>query len=390
MPVTPASISRSGALDGVNFYAPIKKFYNRGNVEHFGYRTDDAAAMLMSKMLEADTIGESSYFRHRKDKGVGTTTYKYFDPVNIQAQPQGYATRWTPSNFSTPILVSEEELLETTVPEALLHRLQDSTALALLEHRERMLLDFIRGNVLDSKTIFGLEQIFYPKTHLNSGGSAASALAIIDASWKLRQANNSIGGVTRTAHTGFMSAGGTGLEGYSVNYFNDAANALKYAAGVPDVGLKVFKQLFTFCKTEMGRPIDLLFSNQKPRDDYEWAVMEKTTANREINANIGGDLMVKVDALSVDGKPWTISEYFRTQQNFSATSDDDDDVGASNIYGVSFGCIKLKKDKRQFEKLSQPHSLAPQGQHAQVSFIQSRLQTVVEAPCGFRIFGYPG
>lgn len=386
MPVTPASYPRSGAIDGINYYA-ITRIANSGIVENFAYRTDEALrAMLASAKKEV--IPHSVSIRHMNAKGSGTTVYQHFDPVSISGQPSGYGTIWYATQWSTPVAVSEQEMDETTTPEALTNRLVDVTATALMEHRERLLLDWVRGNALDSRLWYGLEQFFYPKTHLDSGGSTASALAVIDKAWKTRQANNTLGGITRTAHTDYECVGGTGLENLSVNTFGAAAANITYSSGVPSIGMKVLLQLIDFCRHEYNAPIDTLLSNLSVKHEYLFAVMEKTTVNRELNAFEGGQAAHNTEMLKFGSAMWACSERVRTVNDFSAISDDNSDTGLSNLYGICSKNLGTFFDSRKFEKMSPPRQ--PLAQHSSVQFYQTRGATRLKGCPGFRMFGLSG
>ncbi len=380
-----ATYPNSGVLDKINYYVMPQIVDAMGKAEHLGYRMDPVQAWIWSKAKRRN-IGHSASVTHRVALASGTVNYKYLDTITPVEQPGGYKTLWYASNWATPIQISEEEIMETSgnVGE-LVPKLQDQALMAQLDHARKVFLDLVRGNAQDSTLPYGLEQVFYPKTHLNSGGTTATSLAIIDRAWKTRQANNAIGGITRTAHTDFESVGGTGLENYSIDYFSDAANVLGYSSGAPTVGLKVLLQAIQFANRESGTKIDAMLSTPKVLDDYLFAAMEKTTVNREVSSFEGGQLAHSYSAMKFMNLEWVVSEFLRAMNDFSGIADD---TQASNtIYLVDSNGFEFVLDPRMDRKVTQP--LSPLYQFGQVQYIKTRASTVVRRCPGVRIFDYP-
>lgn len=377
------TLPRSGVMDGINSFV-LPSFDNSQMMKHLGYRPNYVLRTFIDR-AKSEVLGEREIIRHKVKKVQATTTYRHLDPVSAVGHGDLFATEWKSTNWSTGVLLSEEEIFETTVPGAVLSRVQHSYMEAMKDHERTIMLDLLRGNALNSNLWYGLEQVFYPKTHLNAAGSTASALARLDRTWKARQANNTIGGIARSAHTDFESAGGTGLEPYSVNYFNSADNDIKYVSGAPGVGLQVLIQLCRAVEDECGERVDTLYSDNKPIDDYLFAVLEKTTVNRDVNAYTGGQLAGDRDVLKFMDKMWHCSEDFRTQQNFSAISDDNSASGTSNIYGIVSKHFEVVLDSRLKMKQSSPRQMY--AQHGTVTYIQTRGRTRVKGVPGFRCFG---
>ena len=121
------------------------------------------------------------------------TAYSYYDTLSTAPIKGATAAEVTVAQYNAPLAISEQELLELTTEEAMVDRYKLLVRQTEMGYGYRLSIDQFAGNLVDSKRMLGLEQIYYPKTQLAAtGSSAATTLAsnYTSEKWRLRQANN--------------------------------------------------------------------------------------------------------------------------------------------------------------------------------------------------------
>lgn len=344
---------------------------------------------LLLKKAERRPIGPHNPVSVLDIGGPEATPFEGHDQVSTMAVRGPQAINFTPTQYSIPINLALTDELNFSGPHAIGSWTQSQAQNAMMKFGQTLSRDIFRGNNTETKRIVGLEQLFYPVTHINPAtGVTAVVASRVAASWQARQSTNSYGGVTRTAFTADGVAG-TGLESVVANFFDaQSATAGKFrysstAPHAPDIGLQCLSDLVA-SSTYGGMMGDrFIVSTRKPFDDYSDAVSTKTSFNRDGMSFNGGDL--GISKIMYQGIPWFWDDWAATWNTFGAGSA----AGDNNIYCIDTSNLGLVVDSRLDMVLTQPRS--PYNQHSSVKFALMRLMHYCLNPrvAGFRGYDYP-
>ena len=291
--------------------------------------------------------------------------YSYYGTVNTAPVRTTTAGEDTVAMYSVPISISEQELLELDVNK-IAEAMEFKIYQAERGYAKRLAIDVYAGAVSNSERLRGLEEIAYMRNQ-----SAGAGITLTSDVWKLRQANNTYAGITRSAFTA-DETGGTGWENVSTN-FNELT-PIQYSSAAPygpDTGLKALTMLFNAATYGMDAP-DLIAMHPKAYDDYEFAAQAKQLVYKMTDELTGAEL--SFGAMMFKGRPMFRDEFCKVYNTVASHST----AGLGAIYFLNSEVLKLVVDPRKEFTLSSPKET--QAQFASVSFIQFRGQQICESP----------
>lgn len=164
-------------------------------------------------------------------------------------------------NYDINVTIPWEDEITLTGAEALGDYVEETTFKQARALGARMSDDMVHGNQSDAKNFLGLEQMV-----CFTDNTASTALN--GARWNFRLSANTLGGITRVAHT--ATTGGSGAENVSVDMSQlSAAPASTFSLGTNQNGseaIQCLNHIINVCTYEATTP-DLILSDWKPQED---------------------------------------------------------------------------------------------------------------------------
>lgn len=296
--------------------------------------------------------------RWNAQTAAGFTAFDGYDtlvPVDNKGPGAGY---FQVRNYAMPLMSAlTQEWDRTASGTTIMDWMEQRLDQIALSFRENLEMDIHKGSVVDSKRINGIEQFLYAKTASGNVAVASNTeyalLATTPRNWRVKQANNSIGGITREAWTSEnVNAAGTGYENVSLHMGDrDVASSVNVigftSTGAPTSGMKAFHQAYEFACVGSSKPNVALLAPQL-HTDIEMASMAKQFIQREV-------MNVKNVDLGIANISWRgcalIKDPLGTQQN---TSYGDAAVGVDRVNFLNLATWKWFVDPRASFKLLKP------------------------------------
>lgn len=192
-------------------------------------------------------------------------------PVTAARVARG--TYWEPANYFKGAGITWREVMEARDPYEHLDILDQRVYVAYKRLVETLARDLWRGNAANALRITGYHQGIYPKSNVASATGSTSTSLIIDQEpkWTFRQANNTYGGVARSAFTA-EDVGGTNWENLSVNldldFHGDSVSTFTNSSGTAGRLYTIMDYLYEMCAEGLDYP-DLVVMSQRVYSDYK-------------------------------------------------------------------------------------------------------------------------
>lgn len=196
-----------------------------------------------------------------------TVAFDGYDPLPNGGVKGAQGVTFAYANYASPVSYAWTETEEMRDPYQYLDFLEVKTYKAVTDLANRIDLDACYGNTADAKKINGLEQICYPKDQTTTGLNLKA--------WQHRQANNTYGGVARTAFTA-DGVGGTNWENLSCNMKATVSGiASPYTFGfssstnpnIPNDANVMLNHIYQLATYGLDQP-DVIFSTNLPYEHY--------------------------------------------------------------------------------------------------------------------------
>jgi hypothetical protein len=193
-----------------------------------------------------------------------TTGYETLPTVAAKGA-QAYYIEY--SNYAAPVAMSWVEEKKIRDPYQMIDLAKTRLYKAGAQVGETIDQDIYWGTINDAASIFGLEQIIFPKEQRSTATGLANLVGA--APWQFRQADNSTyAGIARAAFTA-EDVTGTGFENASVNLIASTAgtNAADFSLAT-NGGYRAFNHFYDILCYGNEYP-DIILSGRAPAEDYE-------------------------------------------------------------------------------------------------------------------------
>lgn len=352
-----------------------ESWYSADKAEDIIFKANPALWIMSQTVKEVGSWGFDHLVRILESKNESVGSFAGYDPLPISTPRGPQAARFSMSNYAASIQMSWEEQIENKEPNRLADLLQFRIEQAELSLADRMTRDLYKGNIANATDMYGLEQLLYATTDLETLGAHTGAFAY-------RQHTNAWGNITRSAWSTDLT-GGTGWEALVADFDEDAANDFKYdSAGVPDIGLRELLDIYNFQSQGTIHP-DLYLMSNSPFRDYENAAANKMQIQKE--SSKFGDVELGFDNLKYKNA-MIIRDENAVTQNATGTAGNNL-LGEQNVYGLNTRFLRLLVEEgADFEFTDE---VPAQNQLAGVFFIVWRGQFICVNPrYQSRIYSY--
>lgn len=354
--------------------AVLPKWLNQKSVQDIVHRATPFLWYMFGKARYAE-LPHDLLIRLNESRGGNVTRFQYYGLVSTAPTKGAGAARLDVTQYSAPVTISLQEMLELTSPEAMIDYLQLITKKQLLAMGRMLAEDIFRGNAVNSLSILGMEQWAYALSQWDNSSATytvPSALAYINDRWRARQATNAVGGITRTGYTDADT--GTGWENVAIDFDPSGSDVdtFGFTSGAPNAAMVALQQGYNFASYGIEKP-DCIVSTQKPYDDYVNGLQGKITIFKEEDSM--KDVHYGFANVKYQNAIWFPDDFAISYDDVGSV---DEAAGTDKLYILNTNYTYIQGDSRLNFALSD--ELKPLDQHAFTRHILWRGQLVSENP----------
>jgi len=267
-----ATASRDSQALNALYTSTVEKWMGAGRVEDTVFTANQLIWLMSRAAKEVGTYGFNLIQPLMTTKNTGVGWFEYDDSLSIDSMPGPESAKFDMAFLGGPLVITEQEEIENAEEHRRVNMLQFKFDQLMLSMSEEINTAGFRGSGSNSKSIDGLEDIFFAGNP--SGGSypaetRAQAAGGVD---------NTYGGITRTGSTGWenyaLNGSGTGYTSLSGNDY------------------KALERLYLYASRGAFRP-DIIVSSLKPYLDIHQLMANEATYERNIDTfrgiNLGHD-----------------------------------------------------------------------------------------------------